>query len=218
MSEKRTSEDRTPEQRSGEEPSLESLSCDAPANEGAHAATIHRMIEEAPPFLPEATPEELVAEFANGANRMAAFLALYARGGEVLPAVRDGLRQANWQVRRWCALFADNFADAETLRALVPLLRDPKSQVRVWAVHSLSCETCKDGPNPIDAIPLLIERIEMDESVKVRRQAVAMLAHHRSPDARVLPVFKQIVAEEGDRKLLLHAEQGIKRYAEHGLR
>ncbi len=192
--------------------------CGTPALEAAHASTISRMIREAPPFRPQATPEELVAEFANGENRMAAFLALYALGDEVLPAVREGLKHANWQVRRWCALFADNFADAETLHALVPLLRDPKSQVRLWTAHSLSCESCKDGPNPIDAIPLLLERIALDASIKVRRQAVAMLAHHRTPDPRVLPVFKRIMAEEDDRKLRLHAEQGLKRYAETGLR
>ncbi len=192
--------------------------CGTPGLEAAHASTISRMIKEAPPFRPVAAPEELVAEFANGENRMAAFLALYARGHEVLPAVREGLKHANWHIRRWSALFADNFADAETLHALVPLLHDPKAQVRVWAVHSLSCESCKDGPNPVDAIPLLLERIKLDESIKVRRQAVAMLAHHRTPDVRVLPVFKEIMAEEDDRKLRLHAEHGLKRYADAGLR
>src|SRR5262245_38246434 len=88
--------------------------------ESAHAATIRRMIEAAPPFRPRATTGELVAEFAHGENRMAAFLALNARGPEVLPAVRAGLTHANPQIRRWCAIVADNFADAETLRALVP--------------------------------------------------------------------------------------------------
>lgn len=175
------------------------------------------MIAEAPPFRLDATAEELVAEFANRKNRMAAFLALYARGDDVLPVVRKGLGHANWQIRRWCALFADNVADAETLHALVPLLRDPKRQVRVWAVHSLSCESCKDGPNPIDAVPLLLERIALDQSIAVRRQAVAMLAHHRTPDPRVLPVFRRIMAEEGDRKLRLHAEAGLKRYTEAGI-
>ncbi len=188
-----------------------------PEVEGAHASAIRRMIKDAPPFRPEAAPEELVAEFANGKNRMAAFLALYTRGAQALPAVRKGLQHPNWHIRRWCAIFADNFADGETLRALTPLLRDPKAEVRLWAVHSLSCERCKDGPNPVDAIPLLLERIEQDESIKVRRQAVAMLAHHRTPDPRVLPVFKKIIAEEDDRKLRLHAEQGWKRYVAAGL-
>jgi hypothetical protein len=174
------------------------------------------MIKEAAPFRPSATHEELLGEFATGENRMAAFLALCARGHQVLPAVRQGLKHSDWHVRRWCALFVDNFADAETLYALVPLLHDPKAAVRVWAVHSLSCESCKDGPNPIDAVPLLLERIDRDASIKVRRQAVAMLAHHRTPDARALPIFKRIMAEEVDRKLRLHAAHGLKRYAEAG--
>ena len=185
--------------------------------EGAHAAAIRRMIKDAPPFRPEASPEELVAEFANGENRMAAFLALYARGADALPAIREGLKHSDANIRRWSAMFVDNFADGETLRVLMPLLRDPKPEVRAWAVHSLSCETCKDGPNPIDAVPLLLERIEQDASLKVRRQAVAMLAHHRTPDIRVLPVFKKILSEEADRKLRLHAEQGLQRYAAAGL-
>jgi HEAT repeat protein len=175
------------------------------------------MIDEAPPFRPDATPDELVAEFANAPNRMAAFLALYSRGREAVPAIRAGLTHSDWNIRRWCASLADNFADAELLRALVPLLNDPKAEVRVWAVHSLSCETCKDGPNPVDAVPLLLDRIESDVSVKVRRQAVSMFAHHRSPDVRVLPVFKRLLMEESDRKLRLHAEHGIRRYAAAGI-
>lgn len=37
----------------------------------------------------------------------------------------------------------DRVADAESLAALVPLLRDPKADVRLWAVHSLACDHCK---------------------------------------------------------------------------
>jgi HEAT repeat protein len=175
------------------------------------------MIEEAPPFRPEAAPEELIAEFANGQNRMAAFLALYTRGPQALPAVRKGLQDANWHIRQWSAIVADNFADGEILRTLTSLLHDPKAEVRVWAVHSLSCERCKDGPNPVDVVPLLLERIQQDSHIRVRRQAVAMLAYHRTPDPRVLPIFKRILLEEDDRKLRLHAEQGLKRYGIAGL-
>lgn len=177
-----------------------------------HAETLHRMIESTPPFRPEATPEDLVAEFANSQNRIPAMLALYGRGVAALPAVRQGLQHVNWHVRHWCAILADNVADDETLRALVPLLQDPRPEVRVWAVHSLSCETCKTGANPIDATPLLLERIEHDPHIKVRRQAVAMLAHHRAPDPRVRPVLEKIAAEEPDEKLRRHAELGLARY------
>jgi HEAT repeat protein len=185
--------------------------------EGSHAAMIRRMIENAPPFRPDATADELVAEFANAENRMAAFLVLYSRGKEAVPAIRAGLKHSNWNIRRWCASLADNFADADLFQALVPLLDDPKSEVRVWAVHSLSCETCKEGPNPVDAVPLLLDRIESDVSMRVRRQAASMLAHHCSPDARVLPVFKRVLARENDRKLRLHVEQGLRRYQAAGL-
>lgn len=174
------------------------------------------MLEDAPPFRPEATPEALVAAFATGADRMPAFLALYRRGTAALPAIRAGFRHADANIRRWCVILADNFADAETLHALVPLLQDPHADVRRWAVHSLACETCKDGPNPIDAVPLLLERLTEDSSLRVRRQAAAMLAHHRSPDARVRPLFEQILATTTDRKLRLHAEQGLQRYTSEG--
>jgi HEAT repeat protein len=186
--------------------------------DGAHVAVIHRMLEDAPPFRQQATSEELVAEFANGRNRMPALLALYGRGAEVLPALRKGLQHANWHIRHWSAILADNVADAETLRALTALLHDPRAEVRVWAVHSLSCERCKSGPNPVDVVPLLLERIERDPNIRVRRQAVAMLAHHRTPDPRVVPVFKGIVSEEADTRLRHHAEQGLTRYGIAGLR
>ncbi len=191
--------------------------CDPREFEGAHASAIRRMIAEAPPFRPEASSEELVAEFANGQSRWPAFLALYARGASALPAVRKGLQDADWHVRHWSAILADNFADGDTLRALTPLLYDPIPEVRAWAVHSLSCETCKDGPNPVDVIPLLLERIERDTSTRVRRQALAMLAHHRRPDARALPVLRKITAAEVDRKLRVHAEHALRRYAAAGL-
>ena len=69
--------------------------CGTPGSEGAHASTIRRMIAAAPPFRPQATTDELVAEFLNSENRMAAFLALYARGDDVLPVVREVLRHPN---------------------------------------------------------------------------------------------------------------------------
>jgi HEAT repeat protein len=183
--------------------------------DGAHAAVIHRMVKDALPFRPQATPEELVAEFANGPNRMPAFLALYSRGVEALPAVRQGLQHANWHIRHWSAILTDYLADDETLRALTPLLHDPRADVRVWA--GLSCERCRNGPNPLDVIPLLLERIDQDPNIKVRRQAVAMLAYHRTPDPRVLPIFRTIVSEEADSKLRRHAQQGLKRYGIAGL-
>ena len=50
-------------------------------------------------------------------------------------------------------LLLDQVADAESLKALVPLLRDPNSKVRAWAVHSLACDHCKEEIScPVDVV------------------------------------------------------------------
>lgn len=165
--------------------------------------------------LPE--PAVLVDALADPAKRWEAFTDLDALGPDALPAVCDGLRHGNWQVRRWCAIHLDRHADPESLRALVPLLRDPKGKVRLWAVHSISCEHCRDDPNPIDVVPLLIERIEQDESIRVRRMATAMLAVIR-PDARAVPVLERLERdEEEEPKLRRHAAAALARYRVAGL-
>lgn len=165
------------------------------------------------------TAEDLVADFVHPDRRVEALEALHAIGAAALPAIREGLRHGNWQVRKWCAIALDHLADDESIRALVPLLRDPKADVRLWAVHSVSCETCKVGENPVDTVPLLLERIELDESIRVRRMAVAMLWFVcAAPDVRVVPCLKRILAEEEDRKLRLHAQRALERFAQEGLR
>ena len=119
-------------------------------------------------------PQALVEALIEPTLRFPAYQALVALGPGALPAIRAGFRHGNWQVRKWCAICLDQIADAESLAALVPLLRDPKSDVRLWAVHSLACDHCKEGVAcPVDVVPHLIERLELDESVRVRR-----MAHH----------------------------------------
>jgi HEAT repeat protein len=153
-------------------------------------------------------PRELVTGLASNELRDAAYQRLVALGPAAREAVREGLGHANWEVRRWCALWFDHFADAESLHALIPLLRDPKSKVRLFALHSIACERCKAGQNPVDAVPLLMERIRVDESIRVRRHAVAMLAfQHAHPDLEGF--FQQLLETETDRKLHKHAGIGL---------
>ncbi|HSR42408.1 MAG TPA: HEAT repeat domain-containing protein [Longimicrobiales bacterium] len=103
---------------------------------------------------------------------MVAYQALVDLGSEALPAVRAGLGNGHRQVRKWSAMVLDRVADSESLAALVPLLRDPRADVRLWAVHSLACDHCReDVACPVVAVPHLIERIEVDESIRVRRMA-----------------------------------------------
>jgi HEAT repeat protein len=156
-------------------------------------------------------PQELVRRFSASTDRFGTYEALVALGEDAIPALRDGLQHDNWQVRRWCAICLDRVADTEALRDLVGLLEDSKAAVRLWAVHSLACDHCKqDVDCPVDVVPLLIERIEEDPSMRVRRMAVIMLGSELL-DRRARPVFEKILSEESDRKLRLHAANGLQR-------
>ena len=137
-------------------------------------------------------------------------------GASAIAAVRDGLRHGNWQVRRWCAIYLDQHPDAVSLELVIPLLRDPKKEVRLWAVHTLSCDRCKGGVTPLDVVPLLIERIELDESIRVRRMATAMLAYGK-PDVRAVPILEALVEHDPDPKVRNHAVLGIMRCREVGI-
>ena len=70
---------------------------------------------------------------------------LAALGEAALPAIVEGLKHGNWRVRRSCAAFLDHHGKPALLPALIPLLNDPKSDVRFWAVHTLGCDQCKDA-------------------------------------------------------------------------
>ena len=81
----------------------------------------------------------------------------------------------------------------------------------------LACDHCKDDVScPVDAVPLLIERIQVDESIRVRRMATIMLGTETA-DPRALPVFEALLTET-DAKLRAHARRGLDRYAELGVR
>jgi HEAT repeat protein len=154
---------------------------------------------------------ELVRSFTDSTVRFETYQSLVALGDGAIPALREGLRSDDWQVRRWSAICLDRIADTDALQDLVPLLRDPKAAVRLWAVHSLACDHCKDDVEcPVDVVPMLIERIDEDPSLRVRRMAVIMLGSE-FVDRRAIPVFERILSEEQDRKLRLHAVHGLER-------
>jgi HEAT repeat protein len=149
----------------------------------------------------------LVTQLATHQERGGAWKRLNDLGPLARDAVLEGLGHANWEVRRWCAIWFDRNPDPEALEAMKPLLRDPKSQVRIFALHTLACDRCKPGEGASDVAPLLIERIRQDESIRVRRHAVMMLAfQHAHPDLEGF--FKELLDTETDAKLHKHAGFG----------
>ncbi len=151
----------------------------------------------------------LIESFATTPNRFEVYTALQRRGRGALAAVREGLRHPDWHVRHWCAIYLDRNGDAESIGDLLPLLHDPVAKVRLWAVHTISCQHCKDFECPYDLVELLSERIENDESLRVRKMAVTMLAE-MDPDPRIAPILRDVLERETDRRILLHANRGLR--------
>lgn len=142
---------------------------------------------------------------ADPARREAAFRELLELGPGVREAVRAGLGDGRWEVRRRCATWLWRFPDSKDLAALVPLLRDPKSRVRHAAMVAIAHDA---GPRS-EVIPLLVERALQDESSRVRRQAVALLAWQLAhPDLEGF--FAELVESERDPKLLRYARAGVR--------
>ena len=153
----------------------------------------------------------LVASFSDSAVRMDTLLRLQALGDAALQAVREGLKDSDWHVRHWCAIYLDRGGTADVLPDLIPLARDPEPRVRLWALHSLACDHCKEGECQRDVVPLLLDRLERDPHVRVRKMAAAML-FTLPLDARVPAVLEAALTRETDRRLRLHVERTLARY------
>jgi HEAT repeat protein len=153
----------------------------------------------------------LVEQLADSTGFIDAWRVLGRAGTAALPAIREGLSHSDWRVRRWSAAFVDHHWDEPTLQRLILALTDPKLKVRRAAVHSLGCDRCKGGENPIDAVPLLAQRLAEDKSIKVRRTAAWTLAAQQ-PEKRVARILRKALRDETDPKLRLAAKWGVKRY------
>jgi hypothetical protein len=156
---------------------------------------------------------ELVEQLGDPATRNAAYVELNKIGQVAVGAAREGLSHPNWRVRQFSAMFLDNHWDDAALKRLILNLHDPKLKVRKAAVHSLGCDRCKNGENPIDVLPLVAERIREDKSIKVRRAAVLTLIA-QTPSRRIARVLRCVLRDEADPKIRRYAHYGLKRYDE----
>lgn len=140
-----------------------------------------------------------------------AWLALRSAGQAAVPAAREGLSHPNPKVRQFCAAFLDEHWDESALERLILTLHDPKLKVRKAAVHSLGCDRCKGGENPIDVLPYIAQRIREDKSVKVRRAATWTLAS-QTPNKQIARVLRCVLRDETDPKMKMAAQWGLGRY------
>ncbi|HTO08856.1 MAG TPA: HEAT repeat domain-containing protein [Myxococcota bacterium] len=141
--------------------------------------------------------QALVDALADPARRAAAYQSLLAAGPAARAAVLEGTHDGRWQVRRWCAIWLFHCPDPADFESLVPLLRDPRSKVRFVAMVALGVAHARVESHEI--VPLLLERLFQDESLRVRRQAAVLLAwNHAHPD--LAGVFAEL-ERESDPKL-----------------
>jgi HEAT repeat protein len=146
----------------------------------------------------------LVDALADPQRRDAALRELAALGGASRAAMPDGLRDGRADVPRWCAIALWQQPDPSDLPALLPLLRDPRSSVR----HATMVALALAHP-PAEVAPRLVERALEDPSLRVRRQAVSMLAWRLAhPDLEGF--FAGLLAHEQDEKLLRYARRGLR--------
>jgi HEAT repeat protein len=116
-----------------------------------------------------------------------------------------GLRDGRWERRRASALGLMRAPAPSDLPRLAALLHDPKVQVRHAVVVAIAVA---HGPGrEAEVVPLLVERALTDESLRVRRQAVSMLAWQLAhPDLEGF--FAQVAESESDEKLVRFARAG----------
>ena len=157
--------------------------------------------------------DELVARL-DGADFYTHVMALASAGTDAIPAVQASLSHSNWRIRRGCAAVLGYVDDAESLRRLALLTRDPKKKVRKMAVLSLGIGHLlrKNGATPIDAVPHLARSALDDPSVRVRRVAVLSLVL-QPPARRTARILRKVLATETDVKAVRVAEWGLEQRA-----
>src|SRR5881296_1393774 len=115
--------------------------------------------------------DRIVGELAIEHRAKNAQRTLMAAGTTATPAVRRGLRHADPRVRARCCAVLDHFLDPDAIPELVENLAHEDPRVRMWAIHALGCDRCKDGecrPAEDDVIVAARRLLEDDPDRHVR--------------------------------------------------
>jgi HEAT repeat protein len=125
-----------------------------------------------------ATHREIIEEFSFPYKASNAYRALLDLGIQALPAVRAGLRHDDPDVRLHCCRFLDRYLSPDILFDLIDMLDDGDKRVRCSALHTLSCERCKEGackPEEADVLPKAMRLLESDPEAHVRAMAIEVV-------------------------------------------
>jgi HEAT repeat protein len=120
--------------------------------------------------------------------------------------VYAGLGDGRWEVRRaslWSLLREPRADDFERI---VPLLRDPRAGVRAAATAALALAHVERRD---EVVPLIVERALADESLRVRRQAVSLLAW-RLAHPHLEGFFASLAESDSDAKIASYARAGLR--------
>ena len=128
--------------------------------------------------------------------RHAASLALAAAGADGVEVALESMRHPDPKVRRGVAGFLDHSATDACVPHLTALaLSDPDPDVRRTALHSLSCERCKESPLQGDVLPLVMRTFREDPNRRVRCNAGALL-RERIGEPPVREAFRAAAVED----------------------
>jgi HEAT repeat protein len=141
----------------------------------------------------------LIDELATPHRAGPAYQALMARGPAAVAAVVGGLRHKNADARYHCCRLLDQLLTPQALAPLIGMLDDADERVRYTALHSLSCDRCKDDVClPTDG-PLLARALQLlagDPSAHVRAMAIEAVGRAAHTDAGALAAIERAAATD----------------------
>ncbi|HVV36486.1 MAG TPA: HEAT repeat domain-containing protein [Acidimicrobiales bacterium] len=141
-----------------------------------------------------------VADLAVKHRAKDAFWRLVLSGPAALPAVRRGLVSDNDDIRVGCTKVLDHLVDEESWPELIAMIDDANPDVRMWTLHSLACDRCKESgcalPERSEVLPPAIRALESDPDQHVRQMAVGVIAQWMYDDADAAAALRR--AHEAD--------------------
>jgi len=128
---------------------------------------------------------------------------------------RGALEHPDEQVRRWCLFYLDHHANDASTAVFAEALRDDAPMVRDLALHSITCEPCKEGDLCVaDVVPHVIRVLEEDPVANLRVKAIGSLLALAGRDARAVEALQRAATADPDPLLRLCAAEALEgRYA-----